>query len=227
MDKQLIFTDQSNILDKAFCEHVINRFNEDDRKHDGVLGKAKVDKTHKISTDLHVSRFKDWITEDQKFNIALWEALNNYRFYLEDINEFLFPFHDSITGVKDSGYQIQHTPPGGYYHWHSDEYTFSTHEPIMKHTKTFTRELTYIFYLNDVHEDGYTEFIDGTKVQPQQGKYLIFPATWSYVHRGFPPKSEDKYIATGWIHSTKLFDDNAEIPYFVQRRGAFSRVPKW
>ena len=49
--------------------------------------------------------------------------------------------------------------------------------------------------------DGYTEFKNGIKIQPEQGKLLIFPAVWSYIHRGFPPKTETKYICTGWIHT--------------------------
>ena len=47
---------------------------------------------------------------------------------------------------------------------------------------------------------GYTEFLDGTKIQPEAGKLVIFPATWMYVHRGVSPKKETKYICTGWIH---------------------------
>lgn len=62
------------------------------------------------------------------------------------------------------------------------------------------RYFTFIWYLNDIHEDGYTEFIDGTKIQPETGKMIIFPSTWTYTHRGYPPKSEVKYICTGWIH---------------------------
>ena len=27
---------------------------------------------------------------------------------------------------------------------------------------------------------------------------MIFPATWTYLHQGYPPK-QNKYIVTGWI----------------------------
>jgi hypothetical protein len=64
-----------------------------------------------------------------------------------------------------------------------------------------SRALTFIWYLNDVTDDGYTEFIDGTRIQPETGKLLIFPATWTYLHRGVSPKTETKYICTGWIYS--------------------------
>jgi hypothetical protein len=39
------------------------------------------------------------------------------------------------------------------------------------------------------------------EIQPEQGTLLIFPAVWSYIHREFPPKTETKYICTGWIHT--------------------------
>ena len=68
------------------------------------------------------------------------------------------------------------------------------------------RLLTIIWYLNDIHEDGYTEFYSGLKVQPEEGKIMMFPALWPYVHRGFPPKSETKYICTGWIRVSNYPD---------------------
>jgi len=36
------------------------------------------------------------------------------------------------------------------------------------------------------------------RVKPEQGTICIFPAGFTHVHRGNPPLSGDKYIATGW-----------------------------
>lgn len=93
--------------------------------------------------------------------------------------------------ISDSGYQIQRTLPGDFYTWHTDA--------CAENSKV--RQLTYIWYLNDVHDDGYTEFLNGTRIQPETGKMIIFPATWTYLHRGYPPKSETKYIVTGWVYN--------------------------
>ena len=49
--------------------------------------------------------------------------------------------------------------------------------------------------------DRYTEFYTGLKIKPEVGKILMFPALWPWVHRGYPPKSETKYICTGWIRN--------------------------
>ena len=90
----------------------------------------------------------------------------------------------------DTGYQIQKTQPGDYYIWHHDQ--------------TTSRLVTFIWYLNDVKDDGYTEFIDGTRIQPEAGKLIIFPATWDFLHRGVSPKTEIKYICTGWVHAQMM-----------------------
>ena len=84
---------------------------------------------------------------------------------------------------------MQKTSPGDFYDWH--------HDWMYHHGGV--RTLTYIWYLNTIKDGGYTEFFNGTKVQPVTGKLLIFPATWTYMHRGFPPKSQSKYIVTGWL----------------------------
>ena len=81
-------------------------------------------------------------------------------------------------------HQMQETQPGGFYHWHHDQLE--------------TRRLTFVWYLNDIEDEGYTEFTTGLKIQPETGKLVIFPGLWPWVHRGVAPKSETKYICTGW-----------------------------
>jgi hypothetical protein len=61
------------------------------------------------------------------------------------------------------------------------------------------RFITFIWYINDVNIGGETEFIDGTKILPKQGKLLMFPSSWTYTHRGNMPISSDKYIIVGWL----------------------------
>ena len=40
------------------------------------------------------------------------------------------------------------------------------------------------------------------------GKLLIFPATWTYMHRGNVPISEDKYIVTGWLYGNSCYNQH-------------------
>ena len=90
--------------------------------------------------------------------------------------------------VTDQGYQMQKTLPGDGYTWHSD---FEVNQ------NNGIRHLTFIFYLNTVDE-GWTQFYNGDQVAPERGRVVIFPATWNYVHQGYPPK-QNKYIVTGWV----------------------------
>ena len=38
------------------------------------------------------------------------------------------------------------------------------------------------------------------KIKPKKGRLLIFPSTWTYIHGGNTPISNDKYIVTGWFY---------------------------
>jgi hypothetical protein len=188
----LIWT-KNNTLSSDFCCHVIDKFEKDERKHQGLIGYNR-EESHSVkkSTDLNITSYSEWSNEDSIFFSSLNKGLSEY---FEHCNKYKPYFPHAYVGacdnpnIKDSGYQIQRTNPGEYYRWHHDGWF----------EKKFLRLVTYIWYLNDVKEEGYTEFSNGMKIQPEEGKLLIFPATWTYIHQGFPPKSETKYICTGWI----------------------------
>ena len=185
---QLIWTKQ-NALTEEFCSHVIHKFEHDERKSKGLVG-AGLKLDTKRSTDLSISILSDWKEEDNVFYNSLQEGLEQYNDYCLGINLAL-NFRCQSTSCSDSGYQIQRTQPEEFYEWHND----------WDITSTKSRVVTFIWYLNDIQDGGYTEFADGTHIQPETGKLLFFPATWTYAHRGVSPKSETKYICTGWIYS--------------------------
>ena len=169
-----------NQLDKDFCEHCIEKFKKDDNRYQGGIGRG-LDLTTKQSMDLFISDKEDWKEEDITFFESLSKNFASYQEWVPDPYERFV--HDFPS--EDTGYQIQETSPGGFYHWHHDQLD--------------TRHLTFIWYLNDIHHDGYTEFNSGLKIQPETGKMVIFPGLWPWVHRGVAPKDETKYICTGWI----------------------------
>ena len=176
-----------NALSEEFCQHCIEKFEKDDRKHQGLVRSGLCLDT-KVSTDLSITTKDGWKEEDKIFFNSLTSNIDSYIESVPYANEV-------VPNPKDTGYNIQRTDPGGFYTWHQDQWK--------------NRRITFIWYLNDVTEDGYTEFSTGYKVQPETGKLLLFPALWPWVHRGFPPKSEVKYICTGWLYST-LTGDQAE-----------------
>lgn len=181
----------NGVLDKKFCSRVIKKFEKDENKYQGIVGGQRVDLDVKQSMDLHISGYKHWEKENQVFYNSLKQLLNDY--YTQSLSTFGDGKVVYFGGnYYDTGYQVQRTSPGGFYHWHND---------FKCDTKGY-RCISVIWYLNDVKEGGYTEFYDGRKVQPEAGKAILFPSTWDFIHRGYPPKSENKYICTGWMHSS-------------------------
>ena len=171
-----------NKLDKDFCKHCIQKFNKDQNRYQGVVGDG-VNLEVKQSIDLTISDYDNWVEEDNIFYKSFKDTLESYQEWLSH------PFPDDCFRgrIEDTGYQIQETKPGEFYTWHQDGMD--------------CRMLTIIWYLNDIDEDGYTEFYTGLKIQPKMGKILMFPALWPWIHRGYPPKYETKYICTGWIRN--------------------------
>ena len=63
------------------------------------------------------------------------------------------------------------------------------------------RFLVFFVYLNDVDFGGETEFPDlDLTISPECGTILVFPSTWTYLHRGNTPISNDKYILGSYKH---------------------------
>ncbi len=87
--------------------------------------------------------------------------------------------------------KLQRTrPTGGYHVWHSEQGNRSD---------SLARVLVWLLYLNDIADGGETEFLNQReRISPEAGKLVIWPAAWPWQHRGNPPLSETKYIATGW-----------------------------
>jgi Rps23 Pro-64 3,4-dihydroxylase Tpa1-like proline 4-hydroxylase len=179
---------KDDVISREICESIIKKFNADERKSPGITGSGYQPKA-KRSTDLVISGKEEWKEEDALFFDVLAENHPQYQKYVDDImnGESSIQIFRSVD-VKDSGYQIQKTIPGEEYVWHNDSAA----------SVDYNRALTYIWYLNDVPEGGETEFYDGTLIKPVRGRMVIFPATWTFMHRGKTPAS-DKYIVTGWM----------------------------
>lgn len=89
--------------------------------------------------------------------------------------------------------KVQRTLPGqGYHIWHCEQNGTKTHDR--------DRFLAWSVFLNDVEEGGETEFLhQHLRFKPKAGTALVFPAYFTHLHRGNPPLSGEKYIATGWV----------------------------
>lgn len=179
---------KDNALTPDFCKHCIEKFEKDQTMSDGRVASG-VQKNIKDTKDVYVSINGNWPEEDKIFKNSLSECLSEYKQYINSIAPtFELCSHD----YYDTGYQIQRYEPSSGYRWHNDDNVTQSEEQ---------RSMTFIWYLNTIEEDGYTEFIDATRVRAKEGRIVIFPSGWTFLHRGYPPKNQRKYICTGWLHA--------------------------
>lgn len=208
-----------NVLSKDKCDEIIERFEADDRKRQGVLGAAaRVDTSIKDSIDLMVSIHDEWSDIDKLFHRTVSEGTSWYTAFMAHIGgphgycedpefgEDYIPF----SALSDTGYQIQKTVPGGKYSVHHDSHVEVLGGTYMHYGQEFyvykDRLYTFILYLNDRKgiDDGRTVFYFGGKehyVESEAGKLLFFPANVMFRHAGEPLKNGVKYLMTGWISS--------------------------
>lgn len=117
---------------------------------------------------------------------------------LEYVNKYpylkAFPYTSSCVLLQ------QTNPKEGYHAFHAEDSTWNNQ----------LRTLAWMVYLNDVDDGGETEYLyQQLKVKPKQGRVVIWPGSFTHIHRGNPPMSE-KFIATGWYagctgHEQRLF----------------------
>lgn len=185
-----------NVLSREVCQDIMARFDADERKHLGVIGRG-YNPDVKQSTDLKITGLPEWEDIDRLFQDSVEKYVPHY--IVEVVNQCGW----AVIEPFDKGYQIQRTEPGGFYHWHQDYDCYSL-------DRQFTRCITCIWYLNDIEEGGHTEFITGEKIKPEAGKLLLFPATWTFAHRGTPPVNQTKYLCTTWIYSKHYLDESLQ-----------------
>jgi hypothetical protein len=174
---------KDDAISPDLCDTLIEKF---ETHPDKIQGKtlAGYRPNVKQSTDLFISDLPEFMEEDRSLSTVLTFSVREYIAQLQHL-----PWKKHF---QDSGYQIQCTEPGQFFNWHTDFYI----EPDLK----WVRVLTFIFYLNTINNGGETELYNGLKVQPKQGRLLMFPSDFSIFHRGISPVSETKYICTGWMH---------------------------
>lgn len=133
--------------------------------------------------------------------------------YIYPIYNIQYPILQSLQKHKSKLIKIQKTSPTqGYHFWHCE------HDGLTGRD----RVLAWTLYLNDVEEGGETEFLyQSLRIKAKTGTFALFPAHFTHTHRGNPPLSGVKYIATGWIEflNTSETQGASEFPDLNQING--------
>jgi hypothetical protein len=172
-------------IDKDVCDELVNHHKNNSNKTPGKITGGVIDKNIKDSTDLFI--YPD----------------NNLSFvknYYKQLEKGLLKYYDLHSILKKISlftkefFIVQHyAPNGGFKKWHFER--SDLHYPII------TRTLVFMTYLNDVEDQGETEwFYQKIKIKPVKGLSVIWPADFTHTHRGIPSPTQEKYIATGWFN---------------------------
>ena len=176
------------VYDKALssneCNILISQFEKSPQREGTVFkdGITTVDKDIKNSLEISGCSLSKPTTISSIINNSLKICFTKYREkYPIFINSMTHvePF-DSYTFKKFEG------KSAGYKHWHHE------HGPNVELSK---RVLVWGFYLNDAPG---TDFMFYPNVSGKEGRCVIFPASFNYMHRSSPNKGI-KYIITGWF----------------------------
>lgn len=173
-------------IDKELCDDVLQSYidNSSRANRGRILLKEKggsiVDLEEKDSYDMGFHSdtvfypFSEYLEQLSKV-LKLYLKKYHYANYLDRF------------GIKER-INIQKYPlGGGYKQYHFEDGGF------------MNRCLVFMTYLNDVTDQGETEFFyQELKIKPQKGLTLIWPAYWTHTHRGIVSKTQEKYIVTGW-----------------------------
>ena len=196
----------ANSISKELCKKIIDMFDSDENKYEGVTF-GGLNKNIKDTNDLMIpnspneSGFDKW-TKIQKFLEN--ELAKNTREYVKILDDLINKNHKKENTSREyytfgkkplinDKFMIQmYTKQKGRYIYHDDFHNDYKNKRY--------RVVTYLWYLNTVEEGGETEFWGTHTIKPETGKLLLFPASWTFPHRGKIPLSHDKYIITGWLY---------------------------
>jgi len=179
-----------NSLTKKTCNDIIDVFESLKCHHQlGFVGpnnKTDINLKNCIYFDLF-----NLLSEDFN-NTLINEIKNNLKVYVNkcSTNTLINEWYNQIS--FDTFLIHKYIKNNGKFRYHHD---FFIESKIKKY-----RILNYMWYLNDVHEGGETEFFGSYLIKAEIGKMIIFPSDWMFPHCGKTPISNDKYVLTGWLY---------------------------
>lgn len=199
---------KQNSISPELCKTIIEYFEEEENKYQGITSSG-LNVSIKNTTDFLIppesfceesgspETMNKWTNICKILNEQLQENINDYMRDLKSNDSFVSDNYRLLNAsyLTEDTYQIQKYQKGeGKYIYHND---FNVQWDRRQY-----RVITFLWYLNTISEGGETEILGEILVKPEAGKLLLFPACWTFPHRGKVPISHDKYIITGWFYIT-------------------------
>ena len=173
-----------NVLSVNECDALIHLFNRSQKIPGVVVVGSEWQTKPEVKKGVEVDdpRFSkgdpiSQIIKPSLFNV-LAKYLNKYPEFDKDLGKW--EYDDGFTFKKFEG------EDDGFKQWHCEQIPGCT-----------SRILVWMFYLNDA-ESG-TEFRRFPTVRAKMGRVILWPASWTHIHRSQLPNKGVKYIVSGWV----------------------------
>ena len=187
MDLSKFVVTYDDVLDVNVCRNAVDLF---EQSVDSVIrydSEMCSFSCINITDETEIKHNNKWDPINQQLILAI--KLCGERYMKQVDCERYWPRQNSLEQVKMNKYQ------------HKTADRFDRHIDVGDYNSA-RRFLTYHMYLNDV-EGGATYFNDmDLEISAKCGRILMFPSTWTFPHSYMPPKGEDKYAISTYLHYT-------------------------
>lgn len=182
-----LFLKKPNALSPEFCKHLITKFELDSESQEiGVTGNGYRPK-QKITTDI-------WLLQNEKWENELLQLLGIMNTAVEEyLNQIGEQIRLRIPNLEYASIIFARYPAdGGHFNWHFDGDTAEYPNRIMQ----------CIVYLNDVSVGGETVYpVFGQTIKPEEGKIIIAPTSYPFIHKSSACVGEVKYAIIAQIET--------------------------
>jgi len=175
-----------NALDTDVCHSLIQSFDSD------------VDH-QQLRENQYMYFMENNISRNQWHMPEVYQTLLNYQVnYLQDsqLNVLMLTTEGEFEEVRMRKYRAS---LGDHFYPHVD----------VVGNRTQSRLLTYHLFLNDA-SSGNLEFLQldrDVSIEPRQGRLVIFPSTWQYLHRVNEAMDDDVYVINSHFHGPDIYKD--------------------
>jgi hypothetical protein len=187
---------RENVLSSGLCKAFIDTFEASDLKHPGLLyGAGEYSSVKgKKSTDI---TFNPLHLQHPQWGPLLSElvpVLEKGQLDYMDRHFLALSKLDPFNISSEFNMQ-KYNPEEGFFEWHCERGSIEYNN----------RVLVWMVYLNTVTDRGETEFYYQHHFESAvEGKLVIWPSDWMYLHRGVPSPTQTKYILTGWFNQLPI-----------------------
>lgn len=172
------------------CDGLMDFYDTSPNQKSGQASNADIEvaKSAKKSTDVTVRKNELEDSRIKAYTDLLGDMMQDYMKMFPSIGTGSW-----MLGINED-FNIQRYQPGeGFFDWHYERNPFPPNS---------ARVLVFMTYLNDAEGAGTHFMYQNLTTECKKGVTVLWPADWTYTHKGQISKEHEKTIITGWISYT-------------------------